>query len=92
MLPIDANAAFAYLVTPPPRPRYQERTMNISFIAADEAAGRDAACRQSEMANRIDVVAADLAHCTAGSVQILRGPVVALSLGVLLMYAASLVQ
>jgi hypothetical protein len=89
---LDAKNALAYLMTPPSRPRHQYRTMDGAYIADDAAcAGIDAETRQVT-SDRLGEIAAKITACSAGSVQMLGGPIVAVSLVVLAIGATTLMH
>ena len=76
----DAKSAFAYLVTRPARPRYQERTMDAGFIAEDSVFDRANTDRRLAAAHRMDQFTCELADNTAGNIEIIRAPAVLCSL------------
>jgi hypothetical protein len=80
---IDPKSALAYLMTPPSRPRHHYRTMDNAFMAEDaDCAHLDAENRRLT-SDRMGELASRIAACTAGNVQILRGPIAVASLVVL---------
>lgn len=74
----------AYLITPPARPRYQERTMDVAYMAEDAASADLTRLRQQEVVSRIDHLASTFAASTSGAVRLIKVPLVA---GVLLIIA-----
>lgn len=89
---IDPKNALAYLVTPPSRPRHHYRTMDDVFIAEDAECARLDTENWRSTSGRIDELTGRLAACTAGSVQMLRGPIAVVSLVVLALGATTLMH
>lgn len=80
---IDPKRALAYLMTPPSRPRHHYRTMDNVLMAEDANCARLDAEYQRLTSDRLGGFAAKIATCSAGSVQMFGGPIVAVSLAVL---------
>ena len=89
---IDAQSALAFLMTRPSRPRHQYRTMDDTYIAEDAECARLDTESQKRTSDRLGGLAGRIAVCTAGSVQIMRGPVALASLLVLAIGATTLMR
>ena len=89
---MELKGALAHLLTAPSRPRYQSRTMHTAFLVADENGAQADTARHQGTLERIDTLTDNLAACTAGSVQLLRGPIAVVSLVVLAIGATTLMH
>ena len=70
------KGAIAYLITPPVRPRYQERTMEAAYIAQDAAAAETSRVRHQDSVARIDELASSFVQSTSGAVRLIKVPLV----------------
>lgn len=89
---LDPKHFLVYLMTPPARPRHQYRTMDDAYIADDAACARIDAENRHATSDRLGEIAAKITACSAGSVQMLGGPIVAVSLVVLAIGATTLMH